>query len=80
MASGYLTLGITSGLPVTRPQSGVSANVKLVHRRSMGDTCVVDFSSLLLIPALQTHRAEIEFCDLKTVKPRGVFRFNLHPQ
>ena len=65
---------------VTRPQSGVSANVKLVHRRSMGDTCVVDFSSLLLIPALQTHRAEIEFCDLKTVKPRGVFRFNLHPQ
>jgi hypothetical protein len=29
-----------------RPQSGVSANVKLVHRRSMGDTCVVDFSSL----------------------------------
>jgi hypothetical protein len=43
---GYPYLGIISGLPVTRPQSGVSANVKLVHRRSMGDTCVVDFSSL----------------------------------
>jgi hypothetical protein len=41
---------------VTRPQSGASANVKLVHRRSMDDTCVVDFSSL--IPVRQTHRAE----------------------
>ena len=28
----------------------------------------------------QSHRAEIEFCDLKSVRPRGVFRFNLHPQ
>src|ERR1700736_2469821 len=28
--------GITSELSVTCPQSGVSANVKLVHRRSMG--------------------------------------------
>ena len=45
-------------IAVTRSQSGASANVKLVHRRSMDDTCVVDFSSLLLIPVRQTHRAE----------------------
>jgi hypothetical protein len=35
---------------------------------SIGDMFVVDFSSLLMIPALQTHRAEIEFCDPQTVK------------
>ena len=55
---GKKILLATSELPVTRPQSGASANVKLVHRRSMVDTCVVDFSSLLLIPVRQTHRAE----------------------
>jgi hypothetical protein len=46
------------GLPATRPQSGASANLNLAHRRSTDDTCVVDFSSLLLIPVRQTHRAE----------------------
>jgi hypothetical protein len=27
--------------------------MKFVHRRSMGDMCVVDFPSLLLIPMLE---------------------------
>jgi hypothetical protein len=27
--------------------------ITLVHRRSMGDMCVVDFPSLLLIPMLE---------------------------
>jgi hypothetical protein len=35
------------------PESGASANIKIVHRRSMGGMCVVDFSSLLLIPVLK---------------------------
>jgi len=39
---------VTCGLHVIRSQSGASAD-----RRSMGDMCVVDFSSLRLIPVLK---------------------------
>jgi hypothetical protein len=51
-----------------------------VHRRSMGDMRVADFPSLLLIPMLERIAQRQSSAILKTVKPRDIFRFNLHPQ
>jgi hypothetical protein len=45
----------------------------------MSATCVRLFFAVADCGA-QTHGAETVICDLKTVKPRGVFCFNLHPE
>jgi hypothetical protein len=42
---------------------------------NVGNMCVVDFSSPLLIPM---HGDKVQRPD--TVKPRGVIRFNLYSQ